>query len=285
MGVELLLQMLALPHGHEPDWGAAQTAIDDLRFSTIWSTGDLFPWEEWLTEGGKDIPNPPHPDGVAAGLHAARSALRHAVDEVSGAMRALHTDELLSIQLPRHTVFMAGDVSAGPEPPGLYGPLEVLIECGVAEAAGFTVPAGQEFVFTEDEPSIKAIADDVARSQATPHIASTKPRAPTSVLPPLAWLAYRKLDWAGVADETANSVGRPFDLLRGVATGDSYDPLATNAKFGRDQLLVACSRELEDAIRELETGGVLAKLGAERWGWHHAGRRRPAPRRTARRRG
>lgn len=59
MGYELAFATLAIRRNSEPDWLAADRAIECLQLETIWATADdFFPHEGWL---GHD-PAPSDPD-------------------------------------------------------------------------------------------------------------------------------------------------------------------------------------------------------------------------------
>jgi hypothetical protein len=127
MGVDLLLNIVAIPLAQEPDWSAADARIKALRldefaaYFTYWSCD-----EELQAEQLAD------PDFLARTQEELLRDLNGFCKAVTGYHR-----ELISFDFNSFRFFVTGGLSAGQVPTELYDPTSSLWSVGALAAAGF----------------------------------------------------------------------------------------------------------------------------------------------------
>jgi hypothetical protein len=127
MGMSYMLNVIALPDGHVPDWAAAEARIDQLSFEDL----DCY-FDYWDPDGDakeEAAQDPAFAPKVRAELLEGLNDLRHAVD---GNFRR----DLNRFQFAGHTLFATGGASVGEAPSALYDSLSSLHAVGALELAG-----------------------------------------------------------------------------------------------------------------------------------------------------
>jgi hypothetical protein len=144
MGMDFLLNVVAIPAGREPDWGAAVRRIDALGLEDL----DGF-FRYWDHDGGSRE-EAAADDGYVPRL---RGGLR---DELDNVRRSLdeYSRHSATFEFRGFRFLATGGESVGSVPTELYDSISLLHAVGALEAAGFVaVDVDQKEDPTEHEPS------------------------------------------------------------------------------------------------------------------------------------
>ena len=138
MGIDLLLNVIAIAVDQEPDWSRAEHRIASLKIDDL---GGYFaywaPGEAW-----EDEANP-------ALLTRTQAELVENLQEMRAAYTTYHR-EATAFDYAGRRFFVTGGLSVGEVPTSLYDPISALASVGALEAAGFDL-VHVDFGTSEDD--------------------------------------------------------------------------------------------------------------------------------------